>query len=90
MGKGPIARASKKRRNHLRRNRQQRFYVIPLDVLYTRAGGVCALCGEHVDRADASIDHIIPLSDGGPHVWQNVQLAHKKCNVARGNAPHKG
>lgn len=32
-----------------------------------------------------SIDHIIPLSLGGPHDLANVQLAHNRCNQSKNN-----
>ena len=32
-----------------------------------------------------SIDHIIPISKGGTHQWNNVQLAHRKCNRMKSN-----
>lgn len=32
-----------------------------------------------------SIDHVVPLSKGGTHTWDNVHLAHKRCNMAKGN-----
>lgn len=27
-----------------------------------------------------SVDHVVPLSKGGTHTWNNVKLAHKSCN----------
>jgi|SRR5579859_6154136 len=62
-------------------------YVAPvsLDVLYARDKGVCALCGEPVNRSEASIDHIVPLSEGGLHGPDNVQLAHRSCNSRKQN-----
>ncbi|WP_210434349.1 HNH endonuclease [Virgibacillus sp. SK37] len=27
-----------------------------------------------------SIEHVIPISKGGTHTWDNVKLAHRKCN----------
>lgn len=27
-----------------------------------------------------SIDHVIPISKGGTHTWDNVRLAHHHCN----------
>ena len=27
-----------------------------------------------------SVDHVVPLSKGGTHTWDNVKLAHKRCN----------
>ena len=32
-----------------------------------------------------SIDHIIPVSRGGTHTWDNVQLAHRYCNSIKSN-----
>ena len=54
-------------------------------VLYERDGGLCGICGKPVryDSADASTDHIVPLDKGGPHVWNNVRLAHQLCNTRR-------
>jgi CRISPR/Cas system Type II protein with McrA/HNH and RuvC-like nuclease domain len=34
---------------------------------------------------DASRDHIIPRSHGGPNVWANMQLMHGWCNKAKGD-----
>lgn len=31
-----------------------------------------------------TIDHIVPLSKGGPHLWSNVQVACAECNIAKG------
>ena len=58
---------------------------ITLDSLYTRDGGICGICSLLCDREDASIDHICPLSKGGDHIWNNIQLAHHKCNSSKGN-----
>jgi len=61
---------------------------------------VCKLCGLPVDMHDIkaakgtmiagdnypSIDHIIPVSKGGTHTWDNVQLAHRGCNTKKNNS----
>lgn len=52
----------------------------------------CGICGGYVDRTvlgthpDApSVDHIIPIDDGGDHLERsNVQLAHFGCNARKG------
>ena len=41
----------------------------------------CAYCG---DEADA-VDHIIPVSRGGPHVQENLVAVCKPCNSSKGN-----
>ena len=60
------------------------------DLVYKRDGWVCGICGEPVnkdlgypDPESASLDHIIPLATGGTHTWDNVQLAHLRCNVEK-------
>lgn len=48
---------------------------------------VCRLCGSPIPSAEeATQDHIIPVSQGGPDTLSNVQLAHRICNEAKGNA----
>ncbi|MFJ9374424.1 HNH endonuclease [Streptomyces sp. NPDC101455] len=56
-----------------------------------RDGYLCALCGLTVDMAIASplpdspsIDHIFPISVSRDDTRSNVQLAHRRCNVAKG------
>ncbi len=43
----------------------------------------CGWCGEGL-RGDISLDHIVPLSKGGPHTHDNFQLVHKSCNSQKG------
>ena len=52
--------------------------------LMKRDGNLCGICGLGVERADASIDHVLPISKGGVHAWTNVQLAHLSCNSIKG------
>lgn len=62
--------------------------------LYEKEHGICYLCGKPVDINDyeyrgetfiagnnyPSIDHVVALSKGGTHSWDNVRLAHRLCN----------
>src|SRR3990167_759572 len=36
----------------------------------------CHICGKRVVQANMSLDHLIPISRGGPHLKANVALAH--------------
>jgi 5-methylcytosine-specific restriction endonuclease McrA len=61
--------------------------------LFAIYGWKCGLCPEridprkrHPDPMCGTIDHIIPLSMGGEHTWQNCQPAHKRCNEAKADA----
>lgn len=60
--------------------------------LYRKEGGICWLCGTACDpEADPcadkypSVDHIIPIANGGRDEWSNVHLAHRWCNSVRRN-----
>lgn len=39
----------------------------------------CQYCGSTAD----SIDHVLPRSRGGEHVWENVAAACRPCNLAK-------
>lgn len=71
---------------------------IPLDAVYKKYNGICYLCGGQCDYQAVKIvngipkalgdypsrEHVIPLSKGGLHSWENVRLAHIKCNSSKG------
>ena len=65
--------------------------AVTLKAVYERYNGVCQICGKPTDWNDHSwsksfgamyptIDHKTPLSKGGAHTWDNVQLACALCN----------
>ncbi len=53
-------------------------------LVYERDGGVCHICGKHVAPEKFHIDHLIPISRGGSHIYANVAVAHPNCNIRRG------
>ena len=72
---------------HRRRVRLLGGFVerVDLAVLVERDGGRCGICRKKVSAADASIDHVLPVSKGGAHSYANCRLVHLRCNIARGN-----
>jgi 5-methylcytosine-specific restriction endonuclease McrA len=71
-----------------RRARLRGAFVEDVDplIVFQRDRGICALCSKPVDPAARwDIDHIEPVSKGGAHSYDNVQLAHKFCNQSKGN-----
>lgn len=69
---------------------------ITLKKVVARDGLRCAICGGMCDWNDhtwsscsgplhPSVDHIIPMAKGGPHIWENVQVAHVMCNSEKGD-----
>jgi uncharacterized OB-fold protein len=57
--------------------------------LTQRDHGRCGICHKQVRARRGpmrpSIDHVTPLSRGGTHELANLQLAHYRCNLAKGN-----
>ena len=59
-----------------------------------RDGWTCHICGEEAPRElrgtmrwnAPELDHIIPLSVGGAHTYENVACAHRACNLDKGDA----
>jgi len=47
--------------------------------VFARDGGRCVYCGAPA----TSIDHVVPRSRGGEHVWENVVSCCRRCNHAK-------
>mgnify|MGYP003668303448 FL=1 len=65
---------------------------ITIGGVIARVGRRCHLC-KKLARLDvnwlhplaAQVDHLIPISKGGKNVWDNVAIAHRACNMKKGN-----
>lgn len=62
-------------------------------VLFMMHGWICWLCREPINPKfrkphpmAATVDHILPLSKGGTHTWDNVAPAHASCNFLKGDS----
>ena len=58
--------------------------------IFDRDGWICQLCLAPIDwrlsgrgRFAPALDHIVPLSRGGSHSWDNVQASHSGCNASK-------
>lgn len=77
-----------KRRKHIKRGET----IDPFSI-FERDGWRCRCCGRKTPKADRGtykdsapeLDHIIPVSVGGKHKRQNVQLLCRACNSLKGN-----
>ncbi|HET7615897.1 MAG TPA: HNH endonuclease [Bacillales bacterium] len=58
-----------------------------MDVLFTfaHADGECVYCERKTEVL--TIDHIIPLSQGGPNSFANTVMSCRSCNASKGNRP---
>jgi hypothetical protein len=61
------------------------YEKVELVEVYRIHRGICALCLGWVQPKHASMDHRIPLSRGGKHLYTNVQLTHFTCNQRKSN-----
>ena len=86
--------ASRRRVSEQRRRERERLgdTSIHWSVLGERDGWRCHVCRKGVpqvagtaERMDgATVDHLVPIVDGGSHTWDNVALSHRSCNLERG------
>jgi len=76
-------------KNDLRRARihGSKYEEVDRLAVFARDRWQCGLCGKPVpqsasypDPRSASLDHIVPVSQGGDHTYANCQLAHFGCN----------
>ena len=61
------------------------WQMMDLGAFYHAGLGRCGICGLQVGFDEFCIDHIIPLSCGGTHTPENIQVAHIACNIRKGN-----
>ena len=74
-----------------------RFYGVEYEpvnrlVVFKRDNWTCGICRERIDPKlkyphlkSASLDHIIPMANGGGHTYQNTQASHLVCNIKKSN-----
>jgi 5-methylcytosine-specific restriction endonuclease McrA len=77
--------------NHRDRARYHGVAYEPVDrvKVFERDGYRCRLCGiktkgEVPAPTAPTLDHIIPMAQGGDHVYLNVQCACYRCNSLKG------
>lgn len=78
------------RRAHIRhegvaRRAGVQWEMVDFREVYARYQGLCGICGHPVGEDVFTIDHIVPYSKGGAHVFGNLQPAHQRCNSAKGD-----
>jgi hypothetical protein len=86
---------SQKHTTRARKKNLPRIYSIGIAAVGDRDEWTCRLCGEpiesrqghHADPLSPCVDHIVPLGHKANtrhgHVWNNVQIAHRRCNEAK-------
>jgi 5-methylcytosine-specific restriction endonuclease McrA len=87
----PRCRRSTQRQRRKARIRCGFVEPVSIGILRQRDADTCRICGQPVDAARkpphplaATIDHVVALVNGGQHGYANTQLAHQRCNTAKG------
>ncbi|WP_028457077.1 HNH endonuclease [Chloroflexus sp. Y-396-1] len=52
--------------------------------VFARDRETCQYCGQQPGRANLTMDHVIPRSQGGQTTWENVVTACRDCNHRKG------
>lgn len=66
-------------------------------IVFERDKWRCSLCGKRTPKQligtnfsrAPTLDHIVPMSRGGGHTWDNVQCACRSCNSKKGNRSYQ-
>lgn len=96
-----LCRAAKRKASgsdsHRRRARRYgcKYEHVVINKVLERDGYKCKLCGiktpKHkrgpFDDDAPELDHIVPISKGGPHTYLNTQCACRKCNNLKSDKP---
>lgn len=69
------------------------YEPVNVTVVFDRDRWCCQICGKRTPQSRRgsltdnapTLDHRIPLSKGGGHLYSNVQCACRKCNTTKGN-----
>lgn len=79
--------------SHIRRanKRANEYESVSRDVVLSRDMWICHLCDGEIPAdaqwphpLSASMDHVIPLSKGGAHTYENIKSSHLTCNISKG------
>jgi hypothetical protein len=83
---------TKGKKEHRSRARHFGVHYEPVNAaeVFKRDNWTCHLCAEPISRTAkwpdqmcASLDHVVPMSKGGPHTFDNVAASHWLCNVLK-------
>ena len=52
--------------------------------IFARDRNRCQYCGKRFPTTELSLDHVVPKSQGGHTVWENIVCACTECNARKG------
>ena len=64
-------------------SKYRKFTDYEKKTVYAKYNGHCAICGQPVKFKELTVDHMLPLSQGGTNDMGNLQLSCKECNLTK-------
>ncbi|MBL7716059.1 MAG: HNH endonuclease [Bdellovibrionales bacterium] len=52
--------------------------------IFIRDRNACQYCGKVFPKSHLTLDHVVPIVQGGPKSWENIVTACKPCNQKKG------
>lgn len=52
--------------------------------IFLRDSNYCQYCGKKFNKSHLTLDHVIPIVQGGKKCWENIVTACKTCNQRKG------
>lgn len=52
--------------------------------VFLRDQNICQYCGSQFNRSHLTLDHVVPIVQGGRKCWENIVTACKPCNQRKG------
>ena len=65
-------------------NRKKQIVRFSRANIFVRDQNTCQYCGEKFGRTHLTLDHVIPIVQGGRKCWENIVTACKPCNQRKG------
>jgi 5-methylcytosine-specific restriction endonuclease McrA len=52
--------------------------------IFLRDQNTCQYCGHRFSKSNLTLDHVVPIVQGGKKCWENIVTACKPCNQKKG------
>ena len=71
--------------NVLKRFKFNRVIKFSRENVFIRDAGTCQYCSKQLTKQNFTLDHVVPVSQGGKKVWNNIVTCCKQCNQKKGS-----
>lgn len=84
--KSEAGKKSQQKKDRVRRARKNNVKIeqINFKIIMLKQDNTCVGCNTSFDLIKPTLDHIIPISKGGPHSQANTQFLCRPCNSSKG------